>query len=117
MANLSIINGYRQLIKATGMTESLVEDGGPVPRMAGWEVLENSNMDGTLTAAAADYTLLSGDFKQYAIVDRIGATIEIVPQLMGVNRRPSGQRGFLLHWRVGANVLVSDAFRLTNHST
>lgn len=117
MANLSIINGYRQLIKATGMTESLVEDGGPVPRMAGWEVIENSNLDGALTAAAADYTLLSGDFQQYAIVDRIGATIEVVPQLMGVNRRPTGQRGFLLHWRVGADVLVPDAFRLTNHST
>jgi HK97 family phage major capsid protein len=117
MANLSIINGYRQLIKATGLTESLVDDSTPPPRMAGWEIVENSNMDGTLTGAAADYALLSGDFQQYAIVDRIGTTIELVPQLFGANRRPTGQRGFLMHWRVGADVLVPDAFRLTNYST
>jgi predicted phage gp36 major capsid-like protein len=74
MANLSIISGYRQLIKAAGLTESLVDDSGPVPRMAGWEVRENSNMDGTLTATAADYLLLCGDFQQYAIVDRVATT-------------------------------------------
>jgi HK97 family phage major capsid protein len=117
MMNLSILNGYRQLPQATGLNYSIINDSGPMPTALGWTIHENSNMDGTLTAAAADYTLLSGDFKQYALVDRIGATIEVVPQLMGANRRPSGQRGFLLHWRVGADVLVSDAFRLTNHST
>lgn len=116
MANLSIINGYRQLIKATGMTESLVDETAAVPRMAGWEVVENSNMDGSLTATAADYALLSGDFKQYAIVDRISAVLEVVPHLLGPNRRPTGQRGFLMHWRVGADALVPDAFRLTNYS-
>jgi hypothetical protein len=65
IANLSIINGYRQLLKASGRCESLVDDSGPVPRMAGWEIAENSNMDGTLTAGTADYVLLSGDFQQF----------------------------------------------------
>jgi HK97 family phage major capsid protein len=116
MANLAIINGYRQLLKASGLTESLVDDSGPAPRMAGWELRENSNMDGTLTATANDFALLSGDFRQYAIVDRIGATLEVVPHLFGPNRRPTGQRGFLMHWRVGADVLVPDAFRLTNYN-
>jgi len=117
MANLSIINGYRALIKATGMTESLVDDSGPVPKIYGWEVIENSAMDGTLTASAADYALLSGDFSQYVIVDRIGTTIELVPHLFSpTNLRPTGQRGFYLHWRTGGDVIVSDAFRLTNYS-
>jgi HK97 family phage major capsid protein len=73
-------------------------------------------MDGALNVGANDYGLLSGDFQQYAIGDRVGTTIEILPQLLGANGRPSGQRGFLLHWRVGADALVPDAFRLTNWS-
>jgi predicted phage gp36 major capsid-like protein len=54
--------------------------------MAGWDVYENSNIDGTLNATAADYVLLSGDFQQYVILDRVGATIELVPHLFGANR-------------------------------
>ena len=117
MMNLSILNGYRQLPQATGLNYSIVNDTGPTPKALGWEIRENSNMDGTLTGAAADYLVLSGDFRQYAIVDRVGTTIEVVPQLLGANRRPSGQRGFLMHWRVGADVLIADAFRLSNFST
>jgi len=30
---------------------------------------------------------------------------------------PTGQRGFVMHWRVGADVLIADAFRLSNFST
>jgi predicted phage gp36 major capsid-like protein len=41
----------------------------------------------------------------------------IIPNLVRANRRPSGQRGFLMHWRVGAYVLIADAFRLSNFST
>jgi HK97 family phage major capsid protein len=74
-------------------------------------------MDGTLTGAAADYAVLSGDFNQFAIVDRIGASIELVPQLFGASGRPTGSRGFYMHWRVGSDVLVPDAFRLSNFST
>jgi HK97 family phage major capsid protein len=117
MAHAAIINGYRQLPKATNIQESLVDDSGERPRMVGVPVYENSNMDGALTGAAADYVLISGDFQQYVIVDRIGASIELVPHLFGAAGRPKGQRGFYQHWRVGADVLVADAFRLTNYST
>jgi predicted phage gp36 major capsid-like protein len=34
----------------------------------------------------------------------------------GTNHRPTGQRGFYMHFRVGADCLIPDAFRLTNHS-
>jgi predicted phage gp36 major capsid-like protein len=60
--------------------------------------------------------LLSGDFSQYAIVDRLGATVEHLPLLVGANRRPTGERGWFLYWRTGADVLIPDAFRITNHS-
>ncbi|MDQ5821083.1 MAG: phage major capsid protein [Actinomycetota bacterium] len=117
MMNLSILNGYRQLPQATGLNYSIVNDDGPIPKALGWEIRENSAMDGTLTGAAADYLVLSGDFKQYAIVDRIGTSLEFIPHLFGANRRPTGQRGFLMHWRVGADALIPDAFRLSNFST
>src|SRR3954453_15770862 len=75
MMNLSILNGYRQLPQATGLNYSVINDGGPVPKALGWEIADNS-MDGTLNAAGAhDFLVLSGDFSNYAIVDRVGAEI------------------------------------------
>ena len=115
--NPSILNGFRQLPQATGLNYSIVNDDGPLPKILGWDVYENSSMDESLTGAAADYALLSGDFKQFAIVDRIGAAIEYVPVLFGAAQRPTGQRGFLLHWRTGLTLLIPDAFRLSNYST
>jgi HK97 family phage major capsid protein len=117
MMNLSILNGYRQLPQATGLNYSVIDDSGPVPKALGWPVYENSSMDGTLTGSAADYLVLSGDFRQFAIVDRVGTTIEVIPQLFGTTHRPTGQRGFLMHYRSGSDVLIPDAFRLSNFST
>jgi HK97 family phage major capsid protein len=117
MAHSATINAYRQLPKATNIQESVIDDTPTSPRVLGRPLYENSNMDGALNAAAADYTVVFGDFSQYVIVDRIGATIELVPHLWGAaNRRPTGQRGFYQHWRVGADALVPGAFVLVNHS-
>lgn len=116
MMNLSIMNGYRQLPQATGLNYSIINDDA-TPKALGWPVYENSNMDGALTGAAADYAVLSGDFNQFAIVDRVGTTLEVVQNLFGASGRPTGQRGFLMHWRVGSDVLVPDAFRLSNFNT
>ena len=112
-----MIFGFRQLPKANGTNESIVDDSLPIPKALGWEIHQNSSMDSTLTGAAADYLVLSGDFQQFAIVDRIGTTIELIPALMGANRRPTGERGFWCHFRTGSDVLIPDAFRLTNYST
>jgi HK97 family phage major capsid protein len=117
MMNLSTMNGFRQLPKAAGLNESIIDDSGAKPRTLSWSIEENSAMDGTLSGAAADYLVLSGDFRQFAIVDRVGTTIEVVQNLFGANRRPTGQRGFLMHFRTGSDVLVPDAFRLSNYST
>jgi HK97 family phage major capsid protein len=117
MMNLSILNGYRQLPQATGLNYSIVDDSGPLPKALGWPIYENSSMDGTLTGSAADYLVLSGDFGQFAIVDRIGTSVEIIPHLVGTNHRPTAQRGVYMHFRVGSDVLIPDAFRLSNFST
>jgi HK97 family phage major capsid protein len=117
MMNLSIINGYRQLPQATGLNYSIINDDTTPPKALGWPVYENSSMDGTLSGGAADYLVLSGDFQQFAIVDRVGTSIEVIQNLLGTNHRPTGQRGFLMHYRVGSDVLIQDAFRLSNFST
>jgi HK97 family phage major capsid protein len=86
------------------------------PPVLGWPIYENDPMDGTLTGSAADYTVVSGDFSQYCIMDRVGTSIEVVRNVFGTNHRPTGQRGFHKHFRVGADCLIPDAFRMTNHS-
>ena len=117
MANLSIINGYR-LLPLGGPLElsSMISGANTPPTVLGWPIYENGSMDGTLTGSAADYTVVSGDVSQYSIVDRVGTSIEVVQNVFGTNHRPTGQRGFFVHFRVGADCLIPDAFRLTNHS-
>jgi len=67
----------------------------------------------TSTVTTGSNILLAGDFSQYLIFDRIGTTMEYVPNIFDTTSgRPTGQRGWLAHWRVGADVLVPNAFRV-----
>jgi HK97 family phage major capsid protein len=98
---------------------SIVNDATTPPRCLGWELYENSAMDGTIAGGTTnDYVWLSGDFRRgYQIRDRIGTMLELVPLLFAAaNLRPTGQRGFLMHWRTAGKVIIPDAFRLTNYS-
>ena len=57
-------------------------------------------MDGVLNGSAAhDYVLLCGDFKQYVILDRVGASLELNPHLIGGSGRPTGSRRNYQHCR------------------
>lgn len=64
-------------------------------------------------------SLVYGDFNSYCIVDRIGATVGLVPHLFATaNNLPSGQRGVFYRWRVGAATVNDTNFVLTvNPST
>jgi HK97 family phage major capsid protein len=117
MANLSVINAARQLPAGSGLTTSIVDDSTNPPRMLGWDLHENSQLDGTIAGGTTDdFVLLSGDFYQYIIADRVGTSVEFIQNLFGASQRPTGQRGFILHWRTGADAVIPDAFRLTNYS-
>lgn len=117
-ANLSIINTLRQFETTNGALKFPGLQTNP-PTLLGRTIHENSNMDGTINAAATEsnYVLLYGDFRQFLIVDRIGTRIEFIPNLVGANRRPTGQRGALLWFRTGSDVLVPNAFRLLDVPT
>jgi HK97 family phage major capsid protein len=53
-----------------------------------------------------------GDIRAgFTIVDRIGMEIELVPHLMGPNRRPTGSRGLYAYWRNSSAVLNPEALR------
>jgi HK97 family phage major capsid protein len=76
----------------------------------GRPVREWSTMVNTTTTGSR--VLVLGDFQNYLIADRIGATIELVPHLFGAtNRFPSGQRGLYFYWRTGTVVTVANGFR------
>lgn len=42
--------------------------------------------------------------------------MRVVQNVFGTNHRPIGARGFYMHFRVGADCLIPDSFRLANHS-
>ena len=71
-------------------------------------------MDSSVTALADNYILWYGDFSQYRIRDRIGMSVELVPVVMGSNRRPTGKRGWYVRWRNGARLSVAGAVQVLN---
>ena len=81
--------------------------------LLGRRVYENSWMDSAINPAATEsnYDALYGDFKQFII------TLELIPNLFGANRRPTGQRGGFLWARYDSDVLFDDAFRLLSIPT
>lgn len=78
--------------------------------LLGKPVFEASEMTDVTTVGAK--FLLYGDFSRFVIVDRVGLNVEVIPHLMGANRRPTGQRGLYAYWRNGAKVVDANAFRV-----
>ena len=86
---------------------------GTPPNLMGYPNLEAEAIDGTITAAAENYSLIFGDFQNYVIADRLGMTVEFIPHLFHTaNNRPSGQRGWYAYYRVGADSVNDAAFRM-----
>ncbi|MFG1945584.1 phage major capsid protein [Nonomuraea sp. NPDC048826] len=80
---------------------------------------ESSNMDGNFDPAVTEenHILVYGDFSNFVIVDSIGTTIEIVPVLFGPNQRPTGERGMLMWFRTGSDVVNPNGFKMLNIAT
>jgi HK97 family phage major capsid protein len=113
-AALPIANTIGQFESAAGAR--LYPEITQIPRaLLGRPFHECSTMDPTIAAGAtADYVLLYGDFDNYVIASRAATRVEVVPHLMGANRRPTLQRGLILWGRVGAASVNDNAFRLLN---
>jgi len=76
-------------------------------------VVESDDAPETQTTTALDSEILLGDFSQFVIVDRIGASAEFIPHMFSTaNNLPSGQRGVFFRFRSGSGVVNTGAFRL-----
>ncbi|MCH7669783.1 MAG: phage major capsid protein, partial [Acidobacteria bacterium] len=115
---LPTVNTISRFFNPSGSEPPLI-DGDRLLRKPFFEASSMGDTSDIDAAQTADnFILLCGDFKEYRIVDRVGSTLEFIPQLFATgNNRPSGQRGFVYWWRVGADVTHIDAFRLLNIAT
>lgn len=115
-ANLAIINQLRQ--HETGNGSKVF------PELADGKLLsrpinEISNLEGFNPAVtdAANIVLLYGNLQNYVVVNRVGASVEFIPNLTGANGRPTGQRGLILYTRIGADVVNINGLRGLNIAT
>jgi HK97 family phage major capsid protein len=116
LANHSIYNLIRKFDTSGGGGFWANMAQGQPPSLLGRRAVESEAMDGTVTTAGAvsNFILVYGDFSNYVIADRIGTTVEFLPHLFAVGGggRPTGQRGWYAYFRVGADSLNDDGFRL-----
>lgn len=110
LANIAIINDIRQFGDDNYNTQTVQLGARTVPAVLGHPILEYSKMDGVIAVDSTDNILAVGDPSTYLIYDRLGSSVEFVPNLFGnTNTRPTGQRGWLMHHRTGANLTVGHA--------
>jgi HK97 family phage major capsid protein len=85
---------------------------GQPPLLLGAPALKSAAM--TSVVGNGTNILLAGDFSQYYIIDRIGMSVIYDPlvKTTASGAAPTGQAGWYAHWRVGADVVNADAFRL-----
>jgi HK97 family phage major capsid protein len=116
VGNRAIYNLVRHFATNNGpdlwvrVAEGLTHGGNTGRTLLGYAANESAAMDST--TASAKNLLILGDFSYFAIVDRVGMNIEVIPHLMGVDGRPIGMRGFYAVWRNATKVLSANAFRV-----
>ena len=120
VANRAIYNKVRRFANNNNEADLWVRDlslgldntatGNTGATLIGYPANELSEMDSVVHGG--NEILLMGDWRHFAIVDRVGTTVEYIPNLMGPNGRPTGQRGLLAWWRNSSGCLAPEAFRL-----
>lgn len=113
MSSIDAMNEVRGFDTTGGLSNQTVDLTQPYNfAVLGRPYYENSGFPDFSGTTGAANILVVGDFRNYVIFDRIGSRVEFVPHLMGVNNRPSGQRGLYFWWRVGGKTVNTNAFRL-----
>jgi HK97 family phage major capsid protein len=113
VANVAQINRTRALDTAGGASfwTNLGKD--QPEQLMGKPIYESSSIDPVLTTTHKP--MVFGDFSNYYIVDRVGVSIIYEPMVTGTGASanlPTGQSGWFMYWRVGANVSTPSAFRV-----
>ena len=111
VANVAIINKFRQLDTAGGASFWTNLGKGQPETLLGAPIYESLTMSGS--TATTTLMAIMGDFSQYIIVDRVGVSLIYEPLVKGTGGiLPSGQAGWFMFWRVGANLSSVNAFRV-----
>ena len=119
MANIVIINDLRQLSDAAQFQLLVDLQAGSPSRLFGAPLVENSDMDGAINAAATanNYSLLVGDFQHYVIAEGVGTTTRFIPDVFGTTGRPIGASGIYMSAHYGADSVLDSAFRMLDIAT
>jgi HK97 family phage major capsid protein len=111
MMSVNTIDKTRQFATANNYHAFLTDLGGGQPsQLVGDQLFEASAMSSSYTTGQD--VVLYGDFSRYYIVDRLDSMVEFVPNVFNSSGLPTGTRAWLFHWRVGAAVADTAAFRL-----
>ena len=73
-------------------------------------VVRASSMESATTSG--NIIAVLGDFSQFVVYDRIGVSVEFVPNVVDGDGLPVGKRGLIAYKRVGSNTTDLNAFRL-----
>lgn len=115
MSSTDVMNEVRQFAAGSSNSDAnfsvnITQES--IPRLFGKPYYENDFMADFTASTGAVNLMVLGDFSNYLIAQRAGMSVELVPHLLGSNRRPSGQRGWYAWARVGADSINDLGFRL-----
>lgn len=97
------------LYMAQGLNTQAPTPGNTGATLLGRGAWEASAMNSTVVNATL--IMMVGDFSYFLIVDRIGMTVELIPNLVGaVSRLPVNMRALYAYWRNTSKVLSVNAF-------
>jgi HK97 family phage major capsid protein len=119
MANIAIINDLRQLSDAGGFNLLVDLQAGSPPRLFGVPLVENSDMDGAINAAATanNYSVVVGNFQHFVIAEGVGTTTRFIPDVFGTTGRPIGASGIYMSAHFGSDSVLDSAFRMLDIAT
>jgi HK97 family phage major capsid protein len=111
VANVAIINKFRQLDTAGGASFWTNLGKGQPETLLGAPIYESTSMASALTSN--NLLAVMGDFGQFFIVDRVGVSLIYEPLVKGTGGiLPAGQAGWFMFWRFSSQVAVPNAFRV-----
>ena len=91
---------------------------GDIPRLNGKPLHINEYMDNPPTNVASDVVpVIYGDWRNFLIAQRVGATIETVQHMIDTTSgNPNGTRGTFMWERIGSGVVNPNGFRYLRNS-
>ncbi len=127
--NKAVAQRIRQFDTAGGAalwTPLASDQGGPLSfgmptGLIGYPVRELTTMSTAVPSGTGATWCLFGDFSKFIIADRIGMSVQVIPQVFNGNTAggiayPTGQQGLYAFWRNSSDVMSSNAFRAGTQS-